>query len=136
MVQCQSFDAVAEIRAHDPYADIWWEFRNQENYPENNRSLFFRNQKKLRDLEVLKYLTIALKRADALTLAVRHEQYLNLDPNDVVHVAGKPIAVIDCFGILDDNEIRQCLELGCEVQGLGRGHIRRLKEEIRKTTDD
>jgi hypothetical protein len=40
-------------------------------------------------------------------------------------------AVIDCFGILDDGKIRRYLELGCEVKGLGRGHIKRLKEEIK-----
>ncbi|MCK9227346.1 MAG: nucleotide sugar dehydrogenase [Syntrophorhabdaceae bacterium] len=125
-------DMGAEIRSHDPYVDVWWEFKNQENYSENNRSLYFRNQKKLRGLVVLKDLATALKGIDALVLAVRHEQYLNLDPDEVVCTAGKPIAVIDCFGILDDNTITRYLELGCEVKGLGRGHIRRLKEEIGK----
>jgi UDP-N-acetyl-D-glucosamine dehydrogenase len=126
----------AEIRVHDPCVDIWWEFRSQENYPDNNRSLFFRNQNRLKDLEVSKDLNTTLNGIDALVLAVRHEQYLNLDPDETVRIAGKPIAVIDCFGILDDDKIRRYLELGCEVKGLGRGHIRRLKEEIRKTIDD
>ena len=43
------------------------------------------------------------------------------------------IAIIDCYGILSDDKIRQFFELGCEVKGLGRGHIQRIKEEIRKT---
>ncbi len=43
-----------------------------------------------------------------------------------------PVAVIDCFGLLDDRKIKGYLQLGCEVKGLGRGHIRRMKEEIRK----
>jgi len=34
---------------------------------------------------------------------------------------GRPVAVIDCFGILDDEKIRRYFELGCEVKGLGRG---------------
>jgi UDP-N-acetyl-D-glucosamine dehydrogenase len=122
----------AEIRVHDPYVDIWWEFRNQAEYPDNNRSFFFRNQKKLGDLQVLKDLGAALQGIDALVLAVRHEQYLNLDADETINVVGKPIAVIDCFGILNDDAIRRYLKLGCEVKGLGRGHIRRLKEEIRK----
>lgn len=126
----------AEIRVHDPYVDIWWEFRNQENYPTNNRSLFFRNQGKLKDLEVLKDLDGAIRGIDALVLAVRHNQYLNLDPDEIIKKAGKSIAVIDCFGILDDNKIRRYLELGCDVKGLGRGHIKRLKEEVKKTVDD
>ena len=122
----------AEIRVHDPYVDIWWEFRNQDSYEDNNRSLLFRNQKRLNDLEVLKDLPAGLKGIDALVLAVRHEQYLKLSPDEIVRTAGKPIAVIDCFGILNDDQICRYLELGCEVKGLGRGHIKRLKEEMKK----
>lgn len=122
----------AEIRVHDPYVDVWWEFRNQDFYPDgNNRSVFFRNQKKLKELKVLKNLDESLKDIDVLVLAVRHEKYLNLDPDMILKQAGKPIAVVDCFGILDDDKIRRYLKLGCEVKGLGRGHIRRLKEEIK-----
>ncbi len=35
-------------------------------------------------------------------------------------MTGRPVAVIDCFGILDDAQIRRYFELGCEVKGLGR----------------
>ncbi len=122
----------AEIRVHDPYVDHWWEFENQENYPENNKSVFFRNQKKLKDLKVHKEIAEVLKGIDALVFAVRHEQYLSLSPDVIIKAIGKPAAVIDCFGILSDSDICQYLELGCEVKGLGRGHIRRLKDEIAK----
>ena len=44
---------------------------------------------------------------------------------------GRPFAIVDCFAILDDVRIRRYLELGCEVKGLGRGHIKRIKESIR-----
>ncbi|HBE44882.1 MAG TPA: GDP-mannose dehydrogenase [Deltaproteobacteria bacterium] len=121
----------AEPRVHDPYVDVWWEFVKQDEYPENNRSRFFRNQKKLEGLEVLKDIDSALKDIDVLVYAVRHKQYLDLDPDEVIKQAAKPIAVVDCFGILDDNKIRRYLQLGCEVKGLGRGHIRRLKEELK-----
>jgi len=47
-------------------------------------------------------------------------------------MAGGPLAVVDCFGILDDREIERLFELGCEVKGLGRGHIQRIKERVRK----
>jgi len=64
--------------------------------------------------------------------AVRHKQFLNLDPDEVVRAAGGALAVIDCFGILDDGKIRRYFELGCEVKGLGRGHINRLKKLYKK----
>ncbi len=41
-----------------------------------------------------------------------------------------PLAVVDCFGILDDRKIRRFYELDCEVKGLGRGHLKRLKEQV------
>jgi UDP-N-acetyl-D-glucosamine dehydrogenase len=122
----------AEIRVHDPYVDCWFEFENQEEYPDGSKSVFFRNQKKLKDLRVQKDLNKSLKNIDALVLAVRHAAYLKLDPAKIVKTAGHPIAVIDCFGILDDERIRHYLALGCDVKGLGRGHIKRLKDEVSK----
>jgi len=41
-------------------------------------------------------------------------------------------AVIDCFCLLDDAQIRRHFELGCEIKGMGRGHIQRIKEGVRK----
>jgi UDP-N-acetyl-D-glucosamine dehydrogenase len=122
----------AEIRVHDPYVDRWWEFEKQDEYPVVGKEKFFRNQKKLKSLKVSKDLAKSLKDCDALVLAVRHEEYLDLDPKEIVKLAGKPIAIIDCFLILDDEKIKQYLALGCEVKGLGRGHIKRLKEEVSK----
>jgi hypothetical protein len=74
----------------------------------------------------------ALYDSDAVVLAVRHEQYLDLDPDEVVKLAGGSIAVIDCFGILDDRRIERYFDLGCEVKGLGRGHINRIKDRVRR----
>ena len=123
----------AEIRVHDPYVDRWWEFENQESYPAQSRAIFFRNQKKLKDLKVRKDLDEALPGIDAMVLAVRHEPYLNLDPEKIVARAGHPVAVIDCFGVLDDDKILRYFELGCEVKGLGRGHIQRIKDQVRRS---
>jgi UDP-N-acetyl-D-glucosamine dehydrogenase len=122
----------AEISVHDPYVDRWWEFESQDDYPNKSKAIFFRNQERLKNLQVLKDLDEALKGTEALVLAVRHEQYLDLDPDTIVARAGRPIAVIDCFGILDDAKIRRYFELGCEVKGLGRGHVKRIKEQVRK----
>ncbi|UCF02313.1 MAG: nucleotide sugar dehydrogenase [Deltaproteobacteria bacterium] len=124
----------AELRAHDPYVQHWWEFEKQDEYPSPTHSLkrFFRNQDKLVDLRIERELEKALRGADAVIFAVRHRPYLDLDPDEVVETAGGPLAVIDCFGILDDERIKRYFELGCEVKGLGRGHVKRIKDEVRE----
>jgi nucleotide sugar dehydrogenase len=122
-----------DVAVHDPYVLHWWEFEEQETYPREGYSWsrFFRNQEGLKALRVQQDLGAALKGADAVVLAVRHKPYLDLKPEDVVQQAGRPLAVVDCFGILDDARIRRYFELGCEVKGLGRGHIQRIKEDVR-----
>ena len=60
-----------------------------------------------------------------------HSEYLDLDPAWVVKQVGRPCAIVDCFGILSDEAIRKYIELGCEVKALGRGHIQRIKQEVR-----
>jgi hypothetical protein len=57
---------------------------------------------------------------------------LKLDPDTVYKNVGWPFALVDCFCILDDDRIRRYLELGCEVKGMGRGHIKRIKDSIVK----
>jgi len=123
----------AEIRVHDPYVLHWWEFEKQDEYPATAHGLrrFFRGQEKLRDLCVEQDLKKALHGTDAIIFAVRHQPYLSLDPDEVVNNAGGPIAVIDCFGIINDVNIKRYFELGCEVKGLGRGHVKRIKDQVR-----
>jgi nucleotide sugar dehydrogenase len=122
----------AEMRVHDPYVEHWYEFEKQETYPApgHSWSRFFRNQDQLTELRVQPDLAAALEGVAAVILAVPHAPYLELSPDDVVDWAGGPVAVVDCFGILDDDRIRRYLALGCEVKGLGRGHIKRLKDEV------
>ena len=122
----------AEIGVHDPYVKHWWELEKQDTYPAPGHSWarFFRNQDKLTETRIEPDLKAALKGADAVVLAVRHEAYLNLDPDKIVKMTGRPVAVIDCFGILDDDKIRRYFELGCEVKGLGRGHVKRIKDSV------
>ncbi|MCL4193558.1 MAG: hypothetical protein KJZ87_17610 [Thermoguttaceae bacterium] len=123
----------ADMRVHDPYVDHWYELESQDVYPApgHSWSRFFRNQEGLAKIRVHKELGEALAGVEAVILAVPHEPYLKLQPEEVVRLAGGPIAVIDCFGILSDDAIRRYFELGCEVKGLGRGHIQRIKEESR-----
>jgi hypothetical protein len=123
----------AEVRVHDPYVDHWFEFEEQDSYPAPRHSLsrFFRSQDHLKEVRVQQDLAEALKGVEAVVLAVPHKPYLTLSPDELVKMAGKPLAVIDCFGILDDGKIRRYFQLGCEVKGLGRGHIQRIKTEVR-----
>jgi nucleotide sugar dehydrogenase len=123
----------ADMRVHDPYVDHWYELEAQDVYPApgHSWSRFFRNQDGLEKIRVQKDLAAALAGVEALILAVPHEPYLQMKPDDVVRWAGGPLAIVDCYGILSDAAIRRYFELDCEVKGLGRGHIQRIKEEAR-----
>ena len=121
----------AEMRVHDPYVDHWYELENQDVYPEPALSWkrFFRNQEGLKNIRVQKDLAKSIINAEAVIFAVPHKPYLDLNPDDVVKWAGGPLAVVDCFGILSDDNIRRYIKLGCEVKALGRGHIQHIKKE-------
>jgi nucleotide sugar dehydrogenase len=122
-----------EVIFHDPYVKHWWELEKQETYPApgHSRGRFFRNQGSLSGGRVQASIKNALEGVDAVILAVRHQEYLKLTPDAIVEMTGRPMAVLDCFNILDDAKIERFFELGCEVKGLGRGHIQRIKERVR-----
>lgn len=122
----------ADMRMHDPYVDHWWEFESQDDYPATGLSWarFFRNQDHLKNQRLEPDLEKALRDADAVILAVPHKPYLEIEPDWLVEKVGHPTAVIDCFGILPDAKIKRYFELGCEVKGLGRGHITRIKKGV------
>jgi UDP-N-acetyl-D-glucosamine dehydrogenase len=122
----------AKLRVHDPYLTQWPELELQEESPEQTRGRFFSRQSGLSSLRIQKDMRAAMKGVKVIILAVRHAAYLDLDPDEVVRMVGKPFAIIDCFMILDDRKIRRYLELRCEVKGLGRGHIKHVKEKIRR----
>ena len=121
-----------EVYVHDPYVDHWWELEKQDTYPGpgHTRRPFFRNQENLTELRVQNDLAAALKGMDAVVLAVRHQAYLDLTPDKMVEMIGQPAAIIDCFGMLDDAMIKRYFELGCEVTGLGRGHVSRIRDKV------
>lgn len=127
----------ADVKVHDPYVDHWWELEKQDEYPHGgdySLKRFFDRQDKLSELRVEKDMWASMKNVDAIILAVKHRPYLNLDPKEVVKSVGKPCAIIDCFTILDDDQINKYFELGCEVKGKGRGHIQRIKKLVNKKT--
>ncbi|HVO66925.1 MAG TPA: UDP binding domain-containing protein [Syntrophales bacterium] len=125
----------ADVAVHDPYVKHWWEFEKQESYPApgHSKARFFRNQEKLAELRIDDDIAKSLHKADAVVLAVRHEAYLRLTPDRIVELTERPVAVVDCFGILDDTKIKRFFELGCEVKGLGRGHVKRIKDAVQRS---
>jgi UDP-N-acetyl-D-glucosamine dehydrogenase len=124
----------ANVCVHDPYVEHWWEFEAQVSYPVpgKSRARFFRGQSGLVNLRIENDLWKAINGADAVILAVPHKQLRRLDPDEIVRAVGRPLAVIDCFGMLDDEEIIRYFQLGCEVKGLGRGHVNRLKRSYKQ----
>ena len=124
----------AEVRVHDPYVKHWWELEKQESYPSpgSSWSRFFRNQESLAGIHIDQDLESALAGVDAVVFAVRHEIYRALQPEQVVKMIGGPAVIIDCFAMFSDDQIRDYFARGCEVKGLGRGHMKRLKEEVRE----
>jgi nucleotide sugar dehydrogenase len=119
----------ASLRVHDPYLEVWPEMEETEEGRGNAR--FFSRQEGLRSLRIERNLWAALKGVKALVLAVRHKEYLELDPEAVARAVGGRFAVVDCFCMLDDRRIERYFELGSEVKGMGRGHIQRIKEKVR-----
>jgi UDP-N-acetyl-D-glucosamine dehydrogenase len=122
----------ASIRAHDPYVEVWQEIEEQDLSEESaGYGRFFSRQESLKNLKIEKDMWSAMQGVKAIVLAVRHKPYLELTPEKVFKAVGKPFALIDCFCILTDQQIERYFELGCEVKGMGRGHIQRIKEKVR-----
>ena len=112
----------ADMRVHDPYVDHWYELEKQDIYPApgHSWSRFFRNQDDLVEHSRAEgSCKAALAGAEAVILAVPHEAYVDLDPQQVVEWSGSPLAVVDCFGILTDEQIRDLFRTGLRGQSPG-----------------
>ncbi len=66
--------------------------------------------------------------AGAPAYPLKYQETALAIPDVVIARTGRPVAIIDCFGILADAAIRRCFELGCEVKGLG--HVKRIKDQV------
>jgi nucleotide sugar dehydrogenase len=118
-----------EIRVHDPYVKVWPEFAQQDE-DEFSLAKQFRNQEDLKNLRVEQDLEKVVKGVDAIVFAVRHKVYLQLEPEEVLRMNGGTPAIVDAFNIVDDRKIIEYLKNGCAVRGVGKGHIRRLKQLV------
>jgi len=101
----------AIISVHDPLVEVW---------PE------------LGDMRIEKNLNETLYDAEIVVFAVGHKTYKALIPEDVVQMCGRKPLIVDCSNFLTDEKIMSYLELGCNVIGVGKGHITQLKKNINK----
>jgi nucleotide sugar dehydrogenase len=95
----------AIVKVHDPYVESW---------PE------------VEEITVYNKLEDVLPEAEVVVFAVGHDEYRHLDPAAVVKMTGNKPLIIDCSNFLSDETIRQYKKLGCQVKGVGKGHISTL----------
>ncbi len=101
----------AIISVHDPLVEVW---------PE------------LGDMRIEKNLSKTLYDAEIVVFAVGHKPYKALAPEEVVQMCGRKPLIVDCSNFLTDEKILKYLELGCNVIGVGKGHITQLKKNVNK----
>ncbi len=100
----------AIISVHDPLVEVWSE---------------------LGDMRIEKDLSKTLFDAEIVVFAVGHKLYKALTPEDVVRMCERKPLIVDCSNFLTDEKIKKYLELGCNVIGVGKGHIKQLKKKIK-----
>lgn len=100
-----ALNAGAHIHVHDPYLDHWPELPELPWLPE----------------------LAALSAADIVVLATRHQAYRSQD----WCVYARPGQLwVDANNLLSDSAIIALLQQGCDVIGIGKGHISTLKEAL------
>lgn len=67
---------------------------------------------------------------DVIIFAVRYESYLNLNPIKFVKSIKRGALIVDTFDILNDEKIKYFLKERINVIGVGKGHIKYMKNEI------
>ncbi len=95
----------AEVGCHDSYVEFWAEMETEKVY---------------NDLDKV------LPDADVVVFAVGHSEYKEIEPDELVKKCGTKPLIVDCSNFLSDEKIKQYLDLGCKVKGIGKGHIKYL----------
>jgi len=71
-----------------------------------------------------------MKKALITGITGQNGAYQELEPEQIIAMIGNPAVIINCFAMLTDTQIKTFFAAGYEVKGLGRGHMKRLKEEV------
>ena len=95
----------AEVICHDYYVEFWAELETEEIHSE---------------------LSTALPGAEVVVFAVGHAEYRQLEPAELIKLCGTKPLIVDCSNFLSDEKLKQYKELGCQVKGVGKGHIQNL----------
>jgi len=95
----------AEVVCHDTYVEFWAELETEEVYND---------------------LGLVLKGAEVVIFAVGHSAYKSINPAELLQKCGTKPLIVDCSNFLSDEIIKQYINLGCKVKGVGKGHIKNL----------
>jgi nucleotide sugar dehydrogenase len=95
----------AEVKVHDPYVKSW---------PE------------MEDIDIEEKLEDAVAEAEVVVFAVGHDEYKQLEPKELIEKCSCTPLIIDCSNFISDAKIIEYLNLGCQVKGVGKGHIDNL----------
>jgi UDP-N-acetyl-D-glucosamine dehydrogenase len=93
---------------HDPYINSWSE---------------------VPDAHFIKSISELIK-YDIVVLATRHNQYLNIRKRSWLSFLKDRSLIVDANNILDDIKIKYLLVNKIDVIGVGKGHIKRMKNKI------
>lgn len=96
--------ADADVRVHDPCVDEWPECP---------------------DVPLFADLGLAMHGADAIVLAVGHQEYFSLEPPDLLRLCGGPVAIVDAWNVLNDAKAASLRDAGFRLIGVGKGHWRK-----------
>ncbi|MBN2460101.1 MAG: nucleotide sugar dehydrogenase, partial [Candidatus Cloacimonetes bacterium] len=96
----------AVVRVHDPYVDYWPELEN---------------------VKIDKDLADVLWRTDVVVFAVGHRIYKEMQPSHLLELCKSQPLILDCSNFISDDKIKAYLKAGCQVKGVGKGHISLLK---------
>jgi len=65
-----------------------------------------------------------------ILLAVHLDDYPSIDPDEGSLMTRHSVALIDCFGILNDKKIKRYFCLCCDVKGLRRVQVKRFDDGV------
>ena len=101
----------ALVYLHDPIVSYWLEL----------------NLNVERDIDNLRN-----KEMDAIILAVRHDEYYNLTPDDFKDCLKPNGLILDCNNLIDDEKAEQLRRLNFQLIGVGKGHWNTINKRIYK----